>query len=407
MRIILIVLCLRAGLSAQPLPVSMPEKEGISSERLGRLHDRFDDLVKDGKRAGAITLVARNGKIVDWKTYGYRDLEAKLPMEKDTICRIWSMTKIVTSVAVMMLIEEGKITLADPVHKFIPEFKNMRVITGGLADNPESTAAVRPVTVKHLLTHTSGLTYTWGNDTVSDLYRRAKIFEGENLKEFVQRLTKIPLTAQPGEKFNYGVNTDVLGYLVEVVSGMPFDRFVQTRITTPLKMKDTHFVLPQEKRVRLAKTYGLKEGKLVEMDLEAGKANESIPFGGMGLYSTIGDYARFGQMLVNYGQLDGVRLLGRKTVELMTANHLNDLKTPSTDATGAYGFGLGDSIHLDIAKGNIPGSVGDFGWNGAASTHFRMDPKEKLIALLFQQYMPFDNPSIELFSTLVNQAIVD
>ena len=407
MRIALIVLSLTAALWAQPLPVSTPEKEGFSSDRLGRLHARFDEFVKSGKRAGAISLVVRNGKVVDWKTYGYRDLEAKLPMEKDTICRIWSMSKVVTSVAVMMLVEEGKITLSDPVDKFIPEFKEMRVLTGGLADRPETTPAVRPITVKHLLTHTSGLTYTWGNDTVSESYRRAKIFEAPSLKEFVARVAKMPLTAQPGERFNYGVNIDVLGYLVEVVSGMPFDQFVQTRITTPLQMKDTHFVLPPEKRSRLAKTYEIKDGKLVETNFDSLRFDERVPFGGMGLYSTIGDYARFGQMLVNYGHLDGVRLLGRKTVELMTVNHLNDLKAPSIDPIGAYGFGLGGSVHLDIAKGRIPGSVGDFGWDGAASTYFRMDPKEKLVALLFQQYMPFDKPSLELFSTLVNQAIVD
>ncbi|MBC8165396.1 MAG: beta-lactamase family protein [Bryobacteraceae bacterium] len=405
MRIALITLCLAAVLRAQPLPVSTPEKEGLSSERLQRLHARFDDFVKQGKRAGAITLVMRNGKVVDWKTFGYRDLEAKLPMEKDTICRIWSMTKVVTSVAVMMLVEEGRITLSDPVSKFIPELKDMQVLTGGLADHPDTVAAVRPITVEHLLTHTSGLTYSWGNDTVSELNRRAKIFDVSNLKEFVGKIAKIPLTAQPGEKFNYGINIDVLGYLVEVVSGIPFDRFVQDRIAGPLKMKDTHFVLPSEKLPRLAKTYQLKDGKLVETTLEGARPVGTVPFGGMGLYSTIGDYARFGQMLLNFGELNGVRLLGRKTVELMTANHLNDLKTPSIDASGAYGFGLGGSVHLDIAKGRIPGSVGDFGWDGAASTYFRMDPKERLVALLFQQYMPFDKPSLELFSTLVNQAI--
>lgn len=407
MRFALIVLSLAAVLVGQPLPVSSPEKEGFSSDRLGHLHARFDEFVRSGKRAGAISLVIRNGKIVDWQTYGYRDLGAKLPMEKDTICRIWSMSKVVTSVAVMMLVEEGKITLADRVDKFIPEFKEMRVLTGGLADRPETVPALRPVTVKHLLTHTSGLTYTWGNDTVSELYRRAKIFEVSSLKEFVARVAKIPLTSQPGERFNYGINIDVLGYLVEAVSGMPFDQFVERRIANPLQMKDTHFVLPPEKRSRLAKTYEVKDGKLVETNLNAARFDEHVPFGGMGLYSTIGDYARFGQMLVNYGHLDGSRLLGRKTVELMTVNHLNDLKTTSIDPIGAYGFGLGGSVHLDIAKGRIPGSIGDFGWDGAASTYFRMDPKERLVALLFQQHMPFDKPSLELFSTLVNQAIVD
>ena len=406
MRLHLVAALYSAALLAQPLPVSTPEKEGMSTERLGRLHARFDEMVRDGKRAGAITLVMRNGKVVDWKTYGYRDLEKKLPMEKDTICRIWSMSKVVTSVAVMMLVEEGKVMLADPVSKYIPEFKEMKVITGGLAESPLTTPA-RPVTVKHLLTHTSGLTYNWGNDTVSELYRRNKIFDVSSLKEFVGKLSKLPLTSQPGERFNYGVNIDVLGYLVEVVSGMPFDKFVESRITGPLRMKDTHFFLPSEKLPRIAKTYSVKNGQLAETTFEAAGNIGPVPFGGMGLYSTIEDYARFGQMLANNGQWNGVRLLGRKTVELMTVNHLNDLKEPSTDATGGYGFGLGGSVHWDIARSKIPGSVGDYGWDGAASTYFRMDPKEKLVALLFQQYMPFDKPNLELFSTLVNQAIVD
>jgi CubicO group peptidase (beta-lactamase class C family) len=398
-----------ASMVPQPLPTSSPEKEGLSSERLDRLHALFNELVKQGKRAGAITLVMRNGKVVDWKTYGYRDLEAKLPMEEDTICRIWSMTKVVTSVAVMMLVEEGKIMLSDPVSKFIAEFEDVRVLTGGLADNPETVPVARPVTVEHLLTHTSGLTYFWGNDIVSELNRRAKIFEVANLREFVKTVAKIPLSAQPGEKFNYSISIDVLGYLVEVVSGMPFDQFVQTRITNPLQMKDTHFALPKDKVARLAKTYGLKEGKLVETDMAGVGFSANVPFGGSGpgLYSTIENYARFGQMLLNYGQLNGVRLLGRKTVELMMVNHLNDLNGPSIDPIGAYGFGLGGSVHVDIAKGRIPGSVGDFGWDGAASTYFRMDPKEGVVALLFQQYMPFDKPNLELFSTLVNQSIVD
>lgn len=407
MRIALIALFAGAALCAQPLPISTPEKEGFSKERLERLHARFDEMVKDGKRAGAITLILRNGKIVDWKTYGYRDLEAKLPMEKDTICRIWSMTKVVTSVAVMMLVEEGKITLQDPVGKHIPELKNLRVYSSGLADNPETVPTVRPVTVKHLLTHTSGMTYGWGNNTVSEMYRRAKIFEGSSLREFIGKVAKLPLLNQPGEKFNYGINIDVLGYLVEVASGMPFDKFVETRILQPLQMNDTHFVLPEAKQARLAKTYQVKDGKLGVASMDLLTFDSRVPYGGMGLYSTIADYARFGQMLANYGQLNGARILGRKTVELMTVNQINDLKVPSIDAAGGYGFGLGGSVHIDLARSFLSGSIGDFGWDGAASTYFRMDPKERLVCLLFQQYMPFDKPSLELFSTLVNQAIVD
>lgn len=407
MRTLATLLLVSALAAAQPLPVSTPEKEGMSSERLQRLHARFQEMVERGSRAGAVTLVMRNGRITDWHTYGYRDVAKKLPMEKDTLCRIWSMTKVITSVAAMMLVEEGKITLADPVSKFAPELKHMRVLTGGTADAPVLADAARPITVKHLLTHTSGLTYTWGNDPVPELYRRIKVFDAGSLKEFIGKVAKLPLIAHPGEKYNYGINTDVLGYVVEVASGMPFDRFVQTRILTPLKMNDTHWTVPEEKLSRLAKTYTVRDGKLTETTLEDVRTSAPVPYGGMGLYSTIGDYARFGQMLANGGQLDGVRLLSRKTVELMTGNHLSTLKVPSIDSNGAYGFGLGGSVRLEVAKDGIPGSSGQFGWNGAASTYFRMDPKEKLVTLLFQQYMPFDQPSLDLFSTLVYQAIVD
>ncbi|MGH9632866.1 MAG: serine hydrolase domain-containing protein, partial [Bryobacteraceae bacterium] len=232
MRLVICLLALAALLCAQPLPVSTPEKEGLSSERLERLHKRFEEMVQEEKRAGAITMIVRNGKIADWETYGYRDLAKQLPMEKDTICRIWSMSKVITSVAVMMLIEEGKLTLSDPVHEYIPELKSVKVLKSGTADNPVLVDTVRPITVKHLLTHTSGLTYTWGDDPVAELNRRAKIFEVSSLKEFIDRVATVPLLAQPGEKYNYSISIDVLGYLVEVVSDMPFDKFVQTRILT-------------------------------------------------------------------------------------------------------------------------------------------------------------------------------
>ena len=409
MRLMLSLLLFTALLAGQPLPLSTPEKEGLSPERLQRLHRVFEQAVADGKRAGAITLIARNGKIADWKAYGFRDLEKRLPMEKDTICRIYSMTKVITSVAAMMLIEEGRMSLTDPVHKFIPELKRMKVFRSGTADEPNLEDAARPITVKHLLTHTSGLTYTWGESPVPALYNRAKVFDNASLREFVGKVATLPLIAHPGERYNYGINTDVLGYLVQVVSDTPFDTFVQNRILTPLKMHDTHFRLPGEKAARLAKTYEVKNGKLVEFKAEdvVGRVAENVPYGGMSLLSTTADYARFGQMLLNGGQLDGVRLLSRKTVELMTANHLNGLKVPHIDADGGYGFGLGGSVRLDIAKANIPGSIGQFGWDGAATTRFRMDGKERTVALMFMQYMPFDSEIMNLFETLFYQSIAD
>lgn len=404
MQRLLFALLLIAPVIAQPLPLSTPEKEGFSAARLERLHSHFEKLTQSGERPGAITLIVRNGRIVDWRTYGLRDVENKLPMEKDTIVHIYSMTKPITSVAVMMLIEEGKITLDDRVDKFIPELKGLKVHKGGTVDRPELEDPARPITVKHLLTHTSGLVYGWGNDNVSALFRKADPLGAPNLKEFIERLAKVPLAFHPGERYEYSTSIDVLGYLVEVVSGEPFDQFVEKRITGPLKMTDTHFKLPEAKRARLAKIYSRREGKLVT---ERGLQTGGVPYGGMGLYSTIGDYARFAQMLVNGGQLDGVRLLGRKTVDLMMMNHLAGLARPTIGGDGANGFGLGGAVRIDVAKSGRPASEGLFGWDGAASTYFRVDRKEKLALLLFLQWMPFDLPTLSLYETLVYQALAD
>ncbi|MGC8760716.1 MAG: serine hydrolase domain-containing protein [Bryobacteraceae bacterium] len=389
---------------AQPLPVSTPEKEGFSSERLERLHRHFDSLTSSGERPGAITMVVRGGRIVDWRAYGLRDVENRLPMERDTIVHIYSMTKTVTSVAVMMLVEEGRLSLDDRVEKYIPEFKGLKVYKGGTVERPELEELARPITVKHLLTHTSGLTYGWGNDNVSALYRKVDPLGARSLKEFIERLSRLPLAFQPGERYEYSVSIDVLGYLVEVVSGEPFDQFVEKRITGPLKMPDTHFRLPEAKRPRLARIYSRREGKLVP---QPGLQTGGVPYGGMGLYSTIGDYARFAQMLLNGGQLDGVRLLGRKTVDLMMMNHLAGLPRPTIGGDDADGFGLGGAVRIDVARSGRPASEGLFGWNGAASTFFRIDRREKLALLVFMQWMPFDAATLNLFETLVYQALVD
>lgn len=382
-----------AALLAQPLPVSTPAKEGMSAERLGRLHAYFDEVARSGRPPGAVSMVVRNGKIVDWRAYG--------DMKRDTICRVYSMTKPVTSVAIMMLVEEGKLSLSDKVETYIPEFKDLKVYKGGTVDKPELTVPERAMTVKHLLTHTSGLTYG-GADNVGEMYRKVKVFEVGSLKEFIGRVAKLPLVASPGTKYEYSISIDVLGYLVEVVSGMPFDRFVDERIVKPLKMKDTTFVLPEEKRARLAKIYTLKDGKVAEAPgLEA----KGVPFGGMGLFSTIDDYARFAQMLANGGELDGVRLLGRKTVDLMMMNHLTGLEKPTTGGDNSDGFGLGGSVRIAVEKSARPGTEGLYGWDGAASTRFRVDRKEKLTMLLFQQWFPFDTTNLNKFETLVYQAL--
>jgi CubicO group peptidase (beta-lactamase class C family) len=399
---ILSLVFLAAVLQAQPLPVSSPAQGGFSTERLERLHRSFEDVTKANTPPGAVTMIVRNGRIVDWRTYGLRDVEGKLPMEKDTICRVYSMTKPITTVAVMMLVEEGKLQLSDRVDQFIPEFKDIKVYKGGTVEHPDLATPERPMTVKHLLTHTAGLTYGWGNDNVSEMYKKAKVFEVNSLKEFIERLGKLPLIANPGDKYEYSVAIDVLGYLVQVVSGKPFDQFVQERILNPLKMSDSHFVLPDAKRARLAKIYGMKDGKL---EAQEGLEAKGVPFGGMGLFSTIGDYARFAQMLANGGELDGARLLGRKTVDLMMMNHLTGLAKPTTGGDDSDGFGLGGGVRIAPEKSGRPASEGVYGWDGAASTRFRVDRKEKLVYLLFTQWMPYEGNLLNRYETLVYQAL--
>jgi CubicO group peptidase (beta-lactamase class C family) len=414
-RVAILVLLVAAGTAAaQPLPVSSPESQGFSSERLARLHAMLERHVKEDKHSGVISLVARNGRLVDWKVYGLRDREQKLPMEKDTIVRIYSMSKVITSVAVMILVEENRLKLADPVGKFLPRLEKMKVFAGGTAKKPKLVDARRQITVKDLLTHTSGLIYGFGREPIDEIYRSASILESPSMDAFVQKLATLPLAHQPGERFSYGLNTDVLGAIVEKVSGMKFEQFVEERVTRPLGMLDTGYDVPDAKRSRLAKIYTPdKEGMLGELpeNQMAGvfaEPGRGFAAGGAGMFSTIGDYARFGQMLLNGGELEGVRILGRKTVELMMTNHLNHLARPTTGGDDAFGFGLGGRVRIDLAKGNAPGSVGQFGWSGAATTYFDIDPKEQTMILIVAQHFPFNQH--DLFgqaSTLIYASLVD
>ena len=354
-----------------------------------------------------ITLLARDGKLVDFQTYGYRDLEKKLPMERDTICRVYSMSKIITSVGVLVLFEGGRFKLDDPVSKYLPELKDM---TGGTADAPQLKPLKRPITVKHLLTHTSGLIYDFsGGKELSKLYERANLWIGPGLNDFISKLGKLPLQHQPGDAFTYGVNTDALGALIEKISGKTLGAFLEERIFNPLDMKDTGFDVPPEKMNRLAKTYKHgADGKFVEAEPiietwpEPGRGIES---GGGGLFSTAGDYARFAQMLANGGSLEGHRILGRKTVELMTANHMVTLPNNQA-ATRQKGFGLGVEMTTDLGQLSMPSSIGQFGWYGAATTYCQIDPKEKLVAIAFVQHFPFNEHNFfSKFATSYYQAL--
>jgi CubicO group peptidase (beta-lactamase class C family) len=394
---------------AQDLPkVSRPEEAGFGSDRLNRITQFFQSQVDKGAIPGAVVVVGRNGKIVYRQAIGYQDREKKLPMKVDSVFRIFSMTKPVTSVAVMMLAEEGKIDVMAPVAQYLPEFKDVKVgvekmdPAGGkayLAFEPP----VRPMTVQDLLRHTSGLVYgPFGNTLVHQEYNKANLFDpGQTLEQFVSKLSKLPLAHQPGTAWEYGMNTDVLGRIVEVVSGMPFDRFVEERVTQPLKMPETAFYMEPAKLQRVAQLQiDPATGKRPEFGNSDDLTKEKLKWfsGGGGLLSTASDYARFCQMLVNGGELDGVRLLSPKTLALMTSDQV----PPHASRVGqlqvtqdlnpfpeiGQSFGLGFAVRTDLGRSPASGSVGDYFWAGAAGTYFWVDPQEKMYVVMMLQ-MPF------------------
>ena len=377
-----------------------PESAGFSSKRLRRLSDRTQSYIDDGKLSGALTMLARRGEVFHLESYGVQDLESGVPVEHDTIFRLYSMTKPITSVAVMMLYEEGHFSLDDPVGKFMPEFANMKVLDGMDETGMRIVGQDRPITIRHLLTHTSGLSYGLMKDTPIDaMYHEANIADADStLKEVMDRLGKIPLVNQPGTKWRYSMSSTVLGYLVEVISGQSFDEFLRDRLFAPLKMHDTSFFAPEGKLDRLATAYvpsrgggiAAHEGSVTSRH----KRPHAMQSGGAGLISTAPDYLRFCQMLLNGGMLDGERLLAPKTVEMMVSDHLTDDLKPYAveDRMAAYtkgcGFGLGFSIVNDIAQHGIPGSNGMYSWFGAASCYFWIDPAEELVAILMTQFLP-------------------
>src|ERR1041385_2671081 len=386
--------CLLAISAAAQLPSSSPKDAGFDPARLEVMHDTVKRFVDQKLHAGIITLLARDGRIVDFQTYGYRDLEKKLPMERDTICRVYSMSKIITCTATLMLFEDGLISLDDPVTNYLPELKQMKVWAGGTQDDPRLEPLKRPITIKHLLTHTSGLIYDFaGDDELTKLWRSADLWSGPGLTNFIAKLSKLPLKHQPGDAYTYGVNMDVLGAVIERVSGKTFGAFLEERLFHPLGMKDTGFDVPEAKMKRLARTYKHgPDGKFVEdkplIDTwpEPGRGIEA---GGAGIFSTAGDFARFAQMLCNGGTLEGHRVLSRKTIELMTANHLVTL--PDNQAAGRQkGFGFGVEVTTDLGQLSIPSSIGQFGWYGAATTYCQIDPKERIVAVAFAQHFPFN-----------------
>ncbi|TNC12514.1 beta-lactamase family protein [Methylobacterium terricola] len=358
--------------------------------------------VEAGKLPGLSVTVARRGQVVFSRQEGLRDLARGLPMEHDTIVRIYSMTKPLTSVAILMLYEEGRFQLDDPITRTLPEFRGMRVLTGGSRLRPETVPAERDITFRDLLTHTSGLSYGFMDATLVDrMYREEGVdFQTAetSLADVVAKAARQPLLAQPGAEWNYSIATDVLGHLVAVIAGQPFDDFLRERIIRPLGMVDTDFHVPADKITRFASNYALGEGGRLTLidDARDGRyaRPRTVPSGGGGLVSTAADYARFCRFILGGGALDGVRLLGTKTVDLMTANHLRgdlaEMGQPrfSESSYAGIGFGLGFSVMLDPAKAQILGTPGEVAWGGAASTAFWIDPAEDLFVIMLTQLMP-------------------
>ena len=400
----LLLFCITSFAFEQGLPIAVPKEVGVSVERLESIQPVMQDYVDKENLPGFLTVIARRGKIAHFETVGMRDIENNKPMEPDTIFRIYSMSKPVTSVAVMILYEEGKFQLDTPVSKFIPEFENMKVYN---EDQTEVSDAKNQITIKHLLMHTAGFTYGWGNKPVDERYKKLKMSEpSATLANMAKTLSDIPLVHEPGERWTYGVSTDVLGYLVEVVSEMPFEEFLQTRLFGPLGMVDTAFSVPPEKRDRFAALYSYSKDQGLERVGKKATADDTFTFfpsGGGGLVSTAADYMRFCQMLLNGGELDGVRILREKTVELMRYPHHDGW------------FGLGFSVVNDKESSDTddkeskdtPESAGSFSWGGAAATIFWIDPQKELIGLLMTQIHNNPYPFHDQFKVLTYQALTE
>ena len=402
-----------------------PAEVGFDADRLARIDRHFDRYLGDGRLAGWQVLLSRRGKVAHFGWNGLRDKESALPVERDTIYRIYSMTKPITSVAALMLWEEGAFELSTPIHRFIPSFKDVRVYVRGNATSPLTVPAQEPVRIWHLLTHTSGLTYGFHHaHAVDEAYRSAGYEwswpEGTDLAAACDTWARLPLLFEPGSEWNYGVSTDVLGRVVEVVSGQSLDRFFAERIFQPLSMVDTAFSAPEAEQPRLAALYAVAPSLPgpIRYDVlgDAALKPPTLFSGGGGLVSTSADYLRFARMLLGRGELDGKRLLAPRTLAYMVRNHLpggGDLESVgrplfAETTFNGVGFGLGVSVVLDPVKEKVPGNPGAFAWGGAASTYFWVDPAEELIGIFMTQLLPSStHPIRSELRQLVYQALID
>jgi CubicO group peptidase (beta-lactamase class C family) len=396
--------------SSEPLPRSQPVVQGIAAERLQAADELVADSVKAGQYLGAVTLIARRGSIVSWQAHG--------SLSADAIFRIYSMSKPITSVAALMLMEQGKYRLDEPIAKYLPDMRDVRVFVGGTADEPQLRRPVRPITVRDLFIHSAA--FAVGPESLPPavaILERANLQHSRDLRSYVTKLSSVPLAADPGTRFNYdGVQTVVLSRLIEVWSGQSFDQFLQERLFAPLHMSDTGFSVPTTQRHRIAQMTSTDvQGRLIESPVYAGAVpGEQInpyPSGAGGLYSTAADYARFCQMLLNGGELDDVTILSTRTVDMMMSNQLGHLQPPQMEFRPGEGFGLGGYVVVDEARRGRLGSIGQFGWFGAAGTYFIIDRKERLVALLMLQHLPQglanDPPKLSApFYNLVHQSLI-
>ena len=420
----LVLALLTTPVWAQTLPTAEPEAVGMSSERLERLTATLEEYVEADRVAGGVAIIARRGKIAYLEPFGMRDREAGAPMAEDSIFRIASQTKSLTSVCIMILQERGQLLITDPVAKYLPEFNDQTVAVDNGRGGYDVVSARQPITIRHLLTHTSGISY--GNGVAVDEWREADVLgwyfakRDEPIRETVRRMGPLPASAHPGESWVYGFNVDILGALIEVVSGRPFDVFLQEELLGPLGMTDTHFYLPEEKRDRLVTVYSSVRGGGIELAPSPGYMDDRGIYGtigqgqyidgprknfsgGAGLLSTARDYAAFLQMMLNGGELNGVRILSPTTVKLMTVSHLGEIPFQS-----GQGFGLGFSVVTDLGARGVPGSVGEFGWAGAYHSTYWADPEEELAAVYLTQLIPaIDIDDQNKFRALLYQAIVD
>jgi CubicO group peptidase (beta-lactamase class C family) len=403
------------------MTVVKPESVGFSSERLERLHALMQQTVDKKQLAGVVTILARHGKVVDYRTYGVKDMASGAPMTKDTIFRDYSMTKPVTGVAMMILYEEGKWLPSDPISKFIPEFAHLKVFNG--VDASGKMILVDPdhaPTMRELMTHTAGFSYGNGKTPADDLYAQLHVRQSKNLQEMIERLAQIPLLYQPGQKWVYSMSMDIEGYIVEKLSGQPMSDFYHDHIFAPLGMKDAGFYVPAEKRSRFATLYEFDGNDGLKLDTTNGSgmgdysAQPTMPSGGGGLVSTAEDYYRFAQMLANQGELNGARVLAPATVKLMASNHLPESLLSGEYWVGTqfmrpgFGYGYNCAVEFDPPTANLPDGKGTFLWDGAAGTWFWVDPTNDIVFVGMIQRMRGGNPNVEYLSRpLVYQALVD